>query len=60
MHDPSFGMMKVTVKLWWTMSRLANSTRGMRWPNPGDGTSAGVVLVSVADGCLSPTSSCFE
>lgn len=38
-HDPSFGMMKVTVKLWWTMSRLANSTRGIRWPNPGDGTS---------------------
>lgn len=40
MDDPSFGMMKVTVKLCWTTNRLASSTRGMRWPSPGVGTMA--------------------
>lgn len=33
-------MMNVMEKLCWTTSRLANSTRGMRWPRPGVGTMA--------------------
>jgi hypothetical protein len=40
MGEPSEGMSKVTRKSWWTTSRLASSTSGMRWPIPGVGTMA--------------------
>lgn len=43
--------MKVTWRLWWRMSRLANSIIGIRWPIPGEG-----IMATIAPLAPPPTS----